>query len=106
MVTSLRLSCVPKLENVLEQIPLPTGEGGEHSEPGEGFHKYFFNDYRFCTPHPVLRTTLSRWERGLQTPVSVSVKPLGKSTRSVSAILSFNFNGGKLHTYSVSLNRT
>ena len=39
--------------------------GARASGPGEGYHEYFFVGFSICTPHPPLRGTLSRWERGL-----------------------------------------
>jgi hypothetical protein len=45
------------------------------SGPGEGYHKYFFNIYSFCTPHPVLRTTLSLQERESPKTFIYSSKP-------------------------------
>jgi hypothetical protein len=66
------LAVLSQLENVLRQIPLQRERMARASGLGEGFHKSFFNVFRFCTPHPVLRTTLSRRERGPQTLTSES----------------------------------
>ena len=40
--------------------------GARVSGPDEGYLKFFTGVYFFCTPHPPLRGTLSRWERDLR----------------------------------------
>jgi hypothetical protein len=50
------------LENILERIPLPKGEGGaKHRVRGTAR-----NCFSCGTPHPALRATLSLRERDLQ----------------------------------------
>jgi hypothetical protein len=63
----------------IEDARLPTSDAGicvreslsqrereaRASGQGEGYHRYFFNLFSFCTPHPPLRGTLSGWERDL-----------------------------------------